>query len=182
MDTMTFENDLQKAFLLELYRSADGAAGVQRSMHAVGAAVGMDKERASRTAEDLIGKGWVEIKTLSGGIGLTAEGIEVALQEGAGGGSGGGSLPRLGKAVFLAEPERTGVEKMVAEIKQNIPSLKTEYAQLEEMVLDLKTAEVQLLSPRAKTAVIREVLRALQTALAKAGARDTAERIERMIG
>ncbi|MBI5550237.1 MAG: hypothetical protein HY911_01930 [Desulfobacterales bacterium] len=178
---MTFENETQKAFLLELYRSADGAAGVQRSMHAVGAAIGLDKEHAGKTAEDLIGKGWVEIKTLSGGIGLTAEGIETAQQEGAGGGSGGGPLPKLGKGPLLAEPERAAVEKMLSEIRQSIPALKAEYAQLEEMVLDLKTAEVHLLSPRAKTAVIREVLRGLQAALAKAGAKDTADRIGRMI-
>lgn len=179
---MTFESDLQKAFLMELYRSADGAPGVQCSMHAIGAAIGLDKERAGKTAEDLIGKGWVEIKTLSGGIGLTVEGIEVAQQEGAGGGAGGASLPKLGKAVFLADPERTGVQKILADIKQGIASLKTEYSHLEEMVLDIKTAEVQLLSPRAKTAVIREVLRALQMALAKAGAKEIADRVGRMIG
>lgn len=178
---MTFENETQKTFLLELYRSADGAAGVQRSMHTVGAAIGLDKERAGKTAEDLIGKGWIEIKTLSGGIGLTAEGIETAQQEGAGGGSGGGSPSKLGQALWLAESERAAVEKMLAEIRQSISGLKTEYAQLEEMVLDVKTAEVHLLSPRAKTAVIREVLRALQPLLAKAGVKQTAERIGRMI-
>lgn len=178
---MTFENETQKAFLLELYRSADGAAGVQRSMHAVGAAIGLDKEHAGKTAEDLIGKGWVEIKTLSGGIGLTAEGIETAQQEGAGGGSGAGPLSKLGQALLLAESERAAVEKMLAEIRQSISGLKTEYAQLEEMVLDVKTAEVHLLSPRAKTAVIREVLRALQPALARAGAKEAADRIGRMI-
>lgn len=177
---MTFENETQKAFLLELYRSADGAAGVQRSMHTVGAAIGLDKEQAGKTAEDLIGKGWVEIKTLSGGIGLTEEGIEVARQEGAGD-AGGGPLTKLGSAPLLAAPEREAVEKILAEVKQSLASVKAEYLQLEEMVLDLKTAEVHLLSPRAKTAVIREVLRALQTALSKAGAKDTANRIGRMV-
>ncbi|MBI5064363.1 MAG: hypothetical protein HZB87_13075 [Desulfatitalea sp.] len=179
---MTFENEAQKAFLLELYRSAEGGAGVQRSMHTIGAAIGLDKERAGKTAEDLIGKGWVEIKTLSGGIGLTAEGIDVAQQEGAVGGAGGAPLPKLGKSVFLAESERAAVEKMLAEIKQSIAPLKAEYAQLEEMVLDVKTIEVHLLSPRAKTAVVREVLRALQPALTKAGAKQAADRIGRMIG
>ena len=179
---MTFENETQRAFLLELYSSADGAAGVQRSMHTVGAAIGLDRERAGKAAEDLIGKGWVEIKTLSGGIGLTAEGISVAQEEGAGGGPGGGPLAKLGKAALLAEQERAAVEKMLTEIKQCIATQKSDFAQLEEMVLDVKTAEIQLLSPRAKTAVIREVLRALQPALAKAGAAETADRIERMIG
>lgn len=178
---MSFENETQKAFLLELYRSADGAAGVQRSMHAVGAAIGLDKEHAGKTAEELIGKGWVEIKTLSGGIGLTAEGIETAQQAGAGGGSGSGPLTKLGKALLLADAERAAVEKILAEIRQSISGLKTEYPQLEEMVLDVKTGEVHLLSPRAKTAVIREVLRALQPALTRAGAKETADRIGRMI-
>jgi len=35
------------------------------------------------------------------------------------------------------------------------------YGQWEEMVIDIKTIEVQMLSPHPKTAVIREVLRSM---------------------
>ncbi|MFZ1985624.1 MAG: hypothetical protein WAU91_14495 [Desulfatitalea sp.] len=180
---MTIDNEVQKAFLLELYRSANGDAGTQRSMHVVGAAIGLDKEKAGKTAEDLIGKGWVEIRTLSGGIGITAEGIEMAQQEGAApAGTAGDPIAKLGNGPLIGEKERSAVEKMLAETKQSIAKLNTAYAQLEEMVIDVKTIEVHLLSSRPKTAVIREALRALQPALAKAGAKETAGRIGRMIG
>ena len=88
---------------------------------------------------------------------------------------------KLGSALLLTEPERDAVGKILTEVKQSMASVKAEYAQLEEIILDVKTAEVHLLSPRAKTAVIREVLRALQTALTRATAKDTADRIGRMI-
>jgi hypothetical protein len=183
MIAMTIDNEVQKVFLLELYRSADGDAGTQRSMHVVGAAVGLDKEKAGKTAEDLIGNGWVEIRTLSGGIGLTPEGIEMARQEGAApAGAAGDAVSKLGSGPLLGEQERPAVEQMLAEAKQSIAKLNAAYAQLEEMIIDIKTIEVHLLSPRPKTAVVREALRALQPVLAKAGAKETAGRIGRMIG
>ncbi len=66
------------AYLLELFQRTKGDARARVSMYDVGAALGMEKGAAGKTAEELIAAGWVEIKSLSGGIGITAEGIAAA--------------------------------------------------------------------------------------------------------
>lgn len=177
---MTTGNDTERAFLFELYNRTGGDASVQTSMHDVGAAIGLDRERAGKIAEDLIGKGWVEIKTLSGGVGITAEGVEAARQAGAA--PAGGSDLTLSAGPLLNAEDRRMMDKILADIKQAVRGLKSDYAGLEEIAMDIKTAEVQLLSPRAKTGIVKEILRALQGALDKAGAEETTGRIARMLG
>ncbi len=60
---------------------------------------------------------------------------------------------------------------LTEEIKNEISGLGLEYDLLEEIVLDLKTIEVHMLSPRPKVPVLREIFRSLQATLemAKAG-------------
>lgn len=177
---MTIDNDTERAFLCELYKVTQGDPAVKATMQAVGAVIGLDKEKAGKIAEELIGKGLVEIKTLSGGIGITAEGIDAARELGAA--PAGGSDLRLGPGPIVNDEERQAVEKIMAGVKQAVTGAKADYPGLEEMVMDIKTAEVHLLSPKPKTAVIKELLRALQASLEKAGAREMAGRIKRVIG
>jgi hypothetical protein len=176
--------DPSNAFLLALYSVTGGDTAVKTSMHEVGATIGMDKTESGKMAENLIGMGWVEVKTLSGGIGITTEGVEAAQNAGAGPPSGGGSAQAagLGSGPLLDAGDRRTVETLLTQVKQGLAKLSADYAVLEELVIDIKTAEVQLLSPRAKTAVVREVLRALQAGLVKSGDKNTAERIGRVIG
>ena len=176
--------DPSNAYLLALYSVTGGDTAVKTSMHEVGATIGLDKAESGKMAENLIGMGWVEVKTLSGGIGITAEGVEAAQNAGAGPPSGSGSaqVAGLGAGPLLDAGDRRTVETLLTQVKQGLAKLSADYAVLEEMVIDIKTAEVQLLSPRAKTAVVREVLRALQAGLAKSGDRNTAERIGQVIG
>jgi hypothetical protein len=178
--------DASNTFLLALYSVTGGDTAVKTSMHEVGATIGLDKAESGKMAENLIGMGWVEVKTLSGGIGITAEGIEAALNAGAeppkGSGSGGAQVAALGAGPLLDAGDRRIVETLLAQAKQGLAKLSADYAVLEEMVIDIKTAEVQLLSPRAKTAVVRAVLRALQAGLAKSGDRKTAECIGQAVG
>jgi uncharacterized protein (DUF2267 family) len=58
----------------------------------------------------------------------------------------------------------------------------TTYERLEEMVIDIKTIEVQLLSTRPKTAILRAVLGSLKEALHAAGASALADDLKEMIG
>jgi hypothetical protein len=176
--------DPSNAFLLALYSVTGGDTAVKTSMQEVGATIGMDKAESGKMAENLIGMGWVEVKTLSGGIGITTEGVEAAQNAGAGPPSGGGSTQAagLGSGPLLDAGDRRTVETLLTQVKQGMAKLPADYAVLEELVIDIKTAEVQLLSPRAKTAVVREVLRALQAGLVKSGDKNTAERIMRVIG
>ncbi len=174
--------DSSNAFLLALYSVTGGDTAVKTSMHEVGATIGLDKAESGKMAETLIGMGWVEVKTLSGGIGITAEGVEAARDAGAGPPGGSGPDAGLGTGPLLDADGRRTVETLLTQVKQCLPKLTADYGLLEDVVVDIKTAEVQLLSPRAKTAVVREVLRALQASLNNSGTRETAERIGRVIG
>jgi hypothetical protein len=168
-------------FLLELFRLTKGDSSVQVATKDVGATVGLDKEAASKMSEDLIGEGWVEIKTLSGGIGITAEGVAAAQAAGAKAPDGGAQLS-LGREPVLDTIGRTAVDRLTLEIKRHLATAPTPYAGLEEMVLDLKTLDIQLCSPRPKTAIVREILRSLQGNLDQAGATSIAQRLSAAIG
>jgi len=61
-------------FLIHLFEQTGGDPGTQVSMYDVGEGLGLDRNTASRVAETLIGLQLVEIRTLSGGIGISADG------------------------------------------------------------------------------------------------------------
>lgn len=177
---MTKDNDPLSAFLLALYSETGGDPSVKTSMQTVGAAIGLDKAQAGKAAEELIGQGWAEIKSLSGGIGITTEGIAAARHAGAA--APDGDTPSLGPGPLLDEADRQAVKMLLTQIKQEATKLPVDYAAMEEMVIDIKTAEVHLLSPRAKTAVIKELLYALGSTLDAAGAKEAGGLIKSMIG
>lgn len=155
-----------KAYLEELYKQTDGDCEVQVSMHDLGAAIGLDKAEAGSLAEQLIVQGQAELRTLAGGISITPEGLEIL----------GISVPlppsakselSLGVGPVTDDTDRRTVQLLTEQIKNEISGINLEYDLLEEIVLDLKTIEVQLLSPRPKIAVLRELFRSLQDALEK---------------
>lgn len=166
-------------YLSELFRRTEGNVGAQVSMFDVGAAMGLEKEAARRMAEDLIAEGLVEIKTLSGGIGITAQGIEAAQPAGE---MGAGPQLDLGSGPLLEQTGRAALEHILAEIKNNLASAPTPYALLEEMVVDIKTIEVQLLSPRPKISIIRKVLYSLKDGLDASGSDALAGKLAKIAG
>jgi len=83
---MFIQDDIKEnlpLFLVELYHRTQGDASVKVSMFDIGESLGLDRKLSLRTAEELIGTGLVEIKTLSGIIGITTEGITEVRQLGA---------------------------------------------------------------------------------------------------
>lgn len=176
---MNIDSDTERAFLCELYNTTQGDPAVKTTMQAVGSAIGLDKEQAGKIAEELIGKGLVEIKTLSGGIGITDEGNDAARQLGA---APAASDPKLSPGPIVDAEDRQAVEMLLAGARQALTGIKADYAGLEEMVMDIKTTEVHLLSSKPKTAVIKELLRALQASLENAGNAEIAGRIKGAIG
>ena len=107
-------NSQQKSYLEELYRMTGGDPTVQASMHDVGAVIGLDRGAAGKLAEELIAQGHVEIRTLSGGIGITQLGIESANTGAETTGSAGW---RLGGTTILDEKDRTAVEAALDAIR-----------------------------------------------------------------
>lgn len=166
-------------FLAQLYTLTKGDLAAQQSMNDVGAAVGLDKEQSGKVAEDLIGDGLVEIKTLSGGVGITAEGIETVQASGVP--SQGGAGLSLGSDRVIEAEGRSSVTHLLNEIKTQMAQTPTPYAQLEEMVIDIKTIETQMLSPQPKVQVIKAVFGSLQQALSAAGLSDLATQVDKTI-
>ncbi len=168
------------AYLLELFQRTKGDLNARVSMYDVGFGLGMEKAAAGKLAEDLIASGWVEIKSLSGGIGITAEGIAAARAAGALPESPAAE-PALGKDRLLSASDRPLVEQIISAIKGSVPGLPADYARLEEIFIDIKTLEVQLLSPRPKTAILREGLASIQAGLEACGQKELAARVGRFI-
>jgi len=169
----------EKSFILELHNIVGDNVDAQVSMYEVGASLGMEKGATTAMSQDLMIEELVELKTLAGGIGITTKGLQLLRKQGLIAGSAGEQLVRLGKGPFLDKEDREQLEKLMAEIKAGIFSTPTSYPQIEELVIDLKTLETQLLSPRPKTAVVRAVLGALPASLSAGGAKEIAEKIRK---
>ncbi len=169
-----------KSYLTELYRLTDGDMNAQVSMYDVGAALNLEKTDAGKLAEDLIGDGLVEVKTLSGGIGITALGIEKIQAAGLADDVGVGTMS-LGNTSVLEAEAKEAVATLLPEVKSALSRQDTPYNQIEEIVIDIKTLEVQLLSPTPKTAIVREVLRSMRQSLGTAGCAELCDTIDKMI-
>ena len=167
-------------FLLELYNQTEGDTEKQVSMHEIGAAIGLEKTDASMLAEDLIMDQLVELKTLSGGIGITAKGLDALQKTGVvqGATAGGYRLSRESKAT--AE-DKDAVNALIKEIQKSKQLAGSSYENLDELIINVKTLEVHLLSPNPKTAVIRELLRSLHESLCKNNITSVADQIATMI-
>ena len=168
-----------RQFLAELIRSTQGDLQAKISMYEVGAALGLEKTEAGKLAEEVIAEGWAEIKTLSGDIGITSDGIEAS--SGSAAVSDQLQAPGLGDEPIIQNDGRRAVEQIIGRVQDRLKALSIPYESLEEIVLDLKTAQVQLLSPKPKTAIVKEILRSLGDAMHNAGAADTAAQIKAMI-
>jgi predicted ArsR family transcriptional regulator len=175
---MMNNDEAREAFLLELYRCTKADASAQASMYSLGAGIGMDKTEAKKAAEDLIGMGLVEIRTLSGGVGITAEGLAAVRKQG-GAGDPETSF-RLSSGPCIDERDRSALAALLASLRQAAERTSGSYTHLEELVLDIKTMEVHLLSPRPKTAVIKALLQSLQENFTSAGDLKTAAMIDRL--
>jgi hypothetical protein len=172
-------NETEAAFLIELCKQTQGDTARQASTVAVGAALTLDKNAATKVSEELIGWGLVAVKTLSGGIGITAEGVAEVSRLGGGGQT---AKPVLGKEPIIDAAGRSLVEQSLATLKAQAESLKLSYSAMEELVADVRTIEAQLMSPRPKTIIIREGLVSIQSTLQKAGAGPAVQLIAALIG
>lgn len=179
---MNIDSPEVQSFMLELCRMTDGDIARQVPMYDVGAAVGMDKNEASGLSEELIIDGLVELKTLAGGIGITPDGLELLQSSGLiAGPVGGGSTPLSGNPV-LTTNDIEQVVTILTDIKQMTFKEPTSYQNLEELVMDVKTLEMQLLSPKPKTSIVREVLLSMKATLTTSAPKDIVTTIKGLLG
>jgi hypothetical protein len=159
---MSHNDQDRKSFLEELHKQTKGDLQSQVSMYAVGAAIGFAKGEAGSLAEGLMVEGLVELRTLSGAISITREGL-ASLGISAPTAPSTEACQRFSKGPIADQADRKLLCHTVDAMKSTIPTLKLDYNQLEEIIIDLKTIEVHLLSPSPKVAVFRELLRSLHS-------------------
>lgn len=149
-------------------------------MYAVGETLGMDRDEASKICQELIAFGLVEIRTLSGGVGITTDGLALGGPPGHGGGAAGGA--QLKQGPILDDDDSQAVTAVLEALKQSAAQWKLTYEQMAEFVADVKTIEVQLLSPQPKTAVVKAVCGSLAAFLKKIGDSASAARVNALTG
>ena len=163
-----------QAFLQELYNLTQGDTEAQVSMYDVGSNLGLEKSDAGAIAEELIVEGLAELVSLSGGICITAQGMKALNIHTEDQGSDG---YRLSKEKHLTETDRAAIVELLDIIRKNEVSSSISLGVLEDVVIDLKTIDVQLLSSTPKTAIIRAVLTSLLDSFGAAGNHDVSAKI-----
>jgi hypothetical protein len=169
-----------KQFLLQLFKVSNGDISAKVSMYEIGEALEMDRGQANFITTELVGFDYVEIRTLSGGIGITEQGVDAARKLGAEGGKQD-DIPRLGKEEILSEVNKNACDIMVANIKSKASKLSLNFDAMAEVMADLKTIDAQLSSPKPKTIIIRESFRSIQAIIKAAGEKEITAQIQELI-
>jgi hypothetical protein len=156
---MSAENSSRQIFLQELYNRAEGDFEKEVSMYDMGTDLGLEKDDAAQLAQDLFIQGLAEMKTLSGGMGITRKGleslgIEITSKNGA-------PHFRLGTKPVLDDPDKQAVNELLNKVRSGLDSKALPFVLMEEIVIDLKTIEIQMLSPNPKTQIIRETFKSI---------------------
>ena len=169
-------------FLIQLFEQTKGDSTLQVSMYDIGDQLGLDRDIASAVAQELIGSMLVEIRTLSGGIGISAEGSQMAQKLIGPAESSSDEFAKLDDAPLINTSGRQVVEKIASELKDQTGSLGLDFDTLTELMADLKTIEAQLGSSRPKTAIIRECLRSVLAICRNFGDHKISDRIRTLVG
>lgn len=180
---MTIETSLnpaEKEFLFQLYKKTGGDQNRQVDSAAIGTVIGIDKAGARKVSEELIGHGFAAVKTLSGGIGITAEGLAEAERLGLVAPAAGAT--RLPQKPVLDANGRKIVEAALADLKTAVGQGRFDFESMAELVTDIKTIEVQLLSPKPKTDTITACLRSMLNVLKQKGVAEGVNLINSLIG
>ena len=169
-------------YLIQLFEQTKGDSTVQVSMYDIGDQLGLERDIASTVAQELMGYMLVEIRTLSGGIGISADGSQMARKLIGPGASSGDEFSELDEASLLNSSGRQAVEQIASELKNLAGSLGLDFDTLTELMADLKTMDAQLGSSRPKSAIIRECLRSVLTVCKNFGDNKISDRIRTLVG
>jgi hypothetical protein len=172
-------NNDEALYLKAMVEQCQGDTGKQISMYEVGEGLGMDRDTASQVCQELIAFGLVEIRTLSGGVGLTADGIAAGGTAGSGGAETG---PGLKAGPVLDDDDRRAMDVGLHQLKQAVGGWQLGYEEMAALVIDIKTIETHLLAPQPKTAVVKAVLSSLAAWLRKHDDAAMAARIDTLAG
>lgn len=180
--TMSELDEGGQQYLMQLFEQTNGDTAAQVSMYDVGEVLGMDHDTSGRVAETLIGLQLAEIRTLSGGIGISAEGA-AEVKGLMGGGLPAGDIPgQLSNQPIMDAPSCQAVEQVTDALKSQTGNLGLDFDGLSELMADLKTVDAQLGSARPKTAIIRECLRSITDVLEGVGNSEALMKVKALLG
>ena len=175
-------DDAGREFLLQLYQQANGDPAVQISMYDLGEQLGLDRQAASRVAEQLIALQLVEIVTLAGGIAISNDGLKEIQASFGDLTATGETVAQLGAEPILDQSRSQAVACVMDQIKAQAGNLGLEFETLGELMADLKTIDVQLQSPRPKTAIIKAWLRSVKDTVESRSPGDSLAKISGLLG
>jgi len=169
-------------FLIQLFEQTRGDTSAQVSMYEVGENLGMDRDSSSQVAQNLIGLQLVEIRTLSGGIGISTEGVDEVKSLMGGAALTGESHHKLTDQPIMDQSSCQAVEQAAGELKTKAGNLGLDFDSLSELMADLKSIDAQLSSSRPKTEIIRECLRSLKATLEGIAENESLVKVRSLLG
>lgn len=175
-------DETSQQFLIQLFEQTGGDPSTQASMYDVGEGIGLDRDTSSNVAENLIGLQLVEIRTLSGGIGISTEGAGEVRGLMGGEPMTGGSPGELTDQPVIDPAGCGGIEQITGELKSQAGNLGLDFDGLSELMADIKTIDAQLGSSQPKTAIIRECLRSIKAVLERAGDDNSLLKVRGLLG
>lgn len=175
-------DDISKKFLLHIFKQADGDVSASVSMYDIGSDMGIEKDQASSITQFLVGEGLLELVSLSGLVCLTEQGITELVASGMINTSDDKTVVFIKDTYILDKHVHQAVELLVAQIKCFVSHEGMDYELLEELLADIKTIDVQLLSPRPKTAIIKLCMGSIELVIEKTKAEKLLYQIRNILG
>ena len=170
----------KKQFLEVIWQATSGETGVQVSMYEIGDTLGLDRTQSSAIAEELIVDGYAELVTLSGGVAITAEGL---LFCGKAQQTGETQLhQRLSGDTILSGGDVELINSTIAAVRGMGDLHSLEFEMLETLMMDVKTLEVQLLSPSPKFGIVSAIIAAIAETISKTSNQVVSDRLQGLIG
>lgn len=160
---MSIDQTTIQSYLHELFQQTTGDPEQQANMYEIGAAVGLERGDAGSLAEELMVQGKVELKTLSGGIGITGEGLSCIGASAPA--TATGNRVQISRETVSTPDDCRSIEELSRMVRSCLPGLTLESNQFEEIVVDLKSIDLQLLSPQPKNPVFRQLFASLLSVL-----------------
>lgn len=160
---MDLNNPELTAYLNQVKDMTGADPDQQASMYDAGEALGLDRSQAEEMAQALFIEEYAELKTLSGGIGITEAGLNalgVSLPKSA----KGNARDTISREYMMTEEDRQVLDRLLEEVKTAIAGQPADYTLLDTVVTDIKTMELHMLSPEPKTGVIRALIDSLRHA------------------
>ena len=170
--------DSSLRFFRALFVKTGGDTQKQVSMQDIGNESGLDKSASKNIAEELMSLELIDIRTLSGGIGLTEEGVNAAQRWFADISGISTAAMTLGNLPVVGEKNGAIILEILTGLKHRIGKLGMEFDDLTEVLADIQSLDAQMRSSRPKTAIVRECFRSMLPALARSSETETLSRIK----